>query len=125
MQNFFLILHLLIALARILTVLLQRSEGGGLGIGGGGGGNISGRPPASPIAKFTWWLSMAFLVTSLSLNWLARSDQGTGSVIDQLGVETAPSDGLALPPTDGLLPPTDGILPPPPVNDLVPPPPAE
>ena len=37
MENVVLVIHLLLALALIGTVLLQRSEGGGLGIGGGGG----------------------------------------------------------------------------------------
>jgi len=40
MNNVLLIVHLLVALAMIGVVLLQRSEGGGLGIGGGGGGGV-------------------------------------------------------------------------------------
>ena len=56
MQNVVLIIHLLLAVTLIGLVLLQRSEGGGLGMGGGGGGGgaMSGRAAASAITKLTW-----------------------------------------------------------------------
>ena len=97
MENIVLTVHLLIAVALILTVLLQRSEGGGLGIGGGGGGTMSGRPPASPMAKFTWLLAVAFIATSLSLVWISTQNAAGDSVIDRLGVE-AEDGSPALPP---------------------------
>ena len=57
-------IHLLIAFALIIVVLLQRSEGGGLGIGGGGGAGImTGRGAATALAKLTWLLGIAFVVT--------------------------------------------------------------
>ncbi|MDA9290992.1 preprotein translocase subunit SecG, partial [Amylibacter sp.] len=50
MQNVVLIIHLILSVSLIGIVLLQRSEGGGLGIGGGGGGNNGGgRPKAAPL----------------------------------------------------------------------------
>ncbi|MEM8788561.1 MAG: preprotein translocase subunit SecG [Pseudomonadota bacterium] len=110
METIVLTIHLLLALALIVTVLLQRSEGGGLGIGGGGG-VASGRPPASPIAKFTWALAVAFIVTSLALTWFSTRNSAGGSVIDRVGSETeAPADEAApaLPPALGgdLTPPS-------------------
>ena len=57
MQNVVLILHLIIAICLIATVLLQRSEGGALGIGGGGGGGVNARPRVTPVAKLTWGLA--------------------------------------------------------------------
>lgn len=102
MENIVLTIHLLLAVALILSVLLQRSEGGGLGIGGGGGGVMSGRPPTTPMAKVTWLLAIGFICTSLALTWFATQDSAGSSVIDRVGVET-PSNGttgggIALPP---------------------------
>ena len=54
MENVILIVHLIIAFCLIAIVLLQRSEGGGLGIGGGGGGVMSGRSAATALGKLTW-----------------------------------------------------------------------
>ena len=54
MQNVVLIVHLLLALSLIGVVLVQRSEGGGLGIGGGDGNPQAGRPPLTAMAKLTW-----------------------------------------------------------------------
>ncbi|MEQ3755364.1 MAG: preprotein translocase subunit SecG, partial [Planktomarina sp.] len=63
MQNVVLIIHLLLAISLIGLVLLQRSEGGGLGMGGGGagGGAMSGRAAASALTKLTWGLAIAFI----------------------------------------------------------------
>ncbi|MEM7614311.1 MAG: preprotein translocase subunit SecG [Pseudomonadota bacterium] len=122
MENVILIVHLLLALALIVSVLLQRSEGGGLGIGGGGGGTMSGRPPASPMAKFTWMLAIAFIITSLALTYYATQNASGASVIDRLGDGdgslTPPPVSPALPPALGggdLTPPspTDGPIVPP------------
>jgi len=67
MQNVVLIIHLLLAISLIGLVLLQRSEGGGLGMGGGaGGGAMSGRAAASALTKLTWGLAIAFICTSLA-----------------------------------------------------------
>ena len=59
MENVVLIIHLLLALALIGVVLLQRSEGGGLGMGGGGGA-MTGRAAATALGKVTWLLAAAF-----------------------------------------------------------------
>lgn len=83
MQNIVLVILLIIALALILIVLMQRSEGGGLGIGGGG--NMSGRPPASPLAKVTWALGAGFMAASLALTVIANNNAGSSSVIDRIG----------------------------------------
>lgn len=115
MENIVLTIHLLLAVALILSVLLQRSEGGGLGIGGGGGGVMSGRPPTTPMAKVTWLLAISFICTSLALTWIATKDSAGSSVIDRVGVEApaggSTGGGIALPPTlDG------GDLTPPPMT---------
>lgn len=120
MQNVVLIVHLLLALVLIGVVLLQRSEGGGLGIGGGDGNTSAGRPPLTAMAKLTWALAAAFIATSLTLTIIAAQQSATTSVLDRLGVPTAPSAPAApsLPAGDTLLPPTitDDTLAPPPAE---------
>ncbi len=81
MENVVLIVHLILALCLIGVVLLQRSEGGALGIGGGGGGLVSQRGAATALSKVTWVLAVGFLCTSITLTILAGG-QSTGSVFD-------------------------------------------
>ncbi|MXU65978.1 preprotein translocase subunit SecG [Oceanomicrobium pacificus] len=121
MENVVLVIHLLLALALIGTVLLQRSEGGGLGIGGGGGGGglMSGRAAATALTKLTWILAVAFLVTSLTLTIFSARNANTGSVIDRVEV-TEGDDNLAPPAPAGL----EGSLLPPSADDAPATPPA-
>ena len=112
MENVLLVIHLLLALALIGVVLLQRSEGGGLGMGsggGGGGGVMTGRQAANALTKLTWIFAIAFIATSISLTILAAQKSSGGSVMDRLGVP-APSAPAApgLPPASGLVPPPAG-----------------
>ncbi len=124
MANVLLIVQLILALALIGVVLMQRSEGGGLGIGGGGGGGgglMSGRGAATALSKVTWALATAFLVVCLILTILGAQESGDASVIDRLGTELPAREvdpslppalqGDLLPPgVDGgvVLPPADG-----------------
>ena len=91
MQNVVLIIHLILALSLIAVVLLQRSEGGGLGIGGGGMGPQAGRPPLTGLAKVTWGLAVAFICTSLVLTVISARNSADTSVLDRFGVELAPA----------------------------------
>ena len=120
MQNVVLIVHLLLALSLIGVVLMQRSEGGGLGIGGGDGAPGAGRPPLTAMAKLTWGLAIAFIATSLTLTIIAAQQSATTSVLDRLGVPTAPSA-----PAAPQLPASDSLLPPPAADDTLAPPPAD
>ena len=104
MQNVVLIIHLLLAVTLIGLVLLQRSEGGGLGIGGGGGA-MSGRAAASAMTKLTWILAIAFICTSLGLTILQVQKSSGSSVLDQLMPATEQIDG---PSAEDLLPPSAG-----------------
>lgn len=112
MENVILIVHLLLALGLIGVVLLQRSEGGGLGIGGGGGA-MSQRAPLSALGKLTWILAVGFICTSLTMTVLAARNASGTSILDRLGT-AAPADEAPVPaaPTlDGLDP--SQLLPPP------------
>ncbi len=110
MENVVLIIHLILALGLIGVVLLQRSEGGGLGIGGGGGGN-SGRPPATPMSKVTWILGAAFVVTSITLTIVSAQKSAGVSVLDRLTASPPAlnqNDDITAPSLDNLLPPAEG-----------------
>jgi len=111
MQNVVLIIHLVLALCLIGVVLLQRSEGGALGIGGGGGGLVSQRGAATALSKVTWGLAIGFLCTSLLLTVLA-SGGGTGSILENFQQQDGKISLPELPaPQSGngdLLPPAPG-----------------
>ena len=95
MQNVVLIIHLLLAISLIGLVLLQRSEGGGLGMGGGaggGGGAMSGRAAGSALTKLTWGLAIAFICTSLALTILQVQKSSGSSVLDQLIIHNLTSN---------------------------------
>ena len=85
-QNVILVIHLLIALAMIGVVLLQRSEGGALGIGGGGGGGggglMSSRAAANVLTRATTFLAAAFFLTSITLTWVSNQSTGGTSILD-------------------------------------------
>jgi preprotein translocase subunit SecG len=97
MTQVVLVIHLILAISMIGVVLLQRSEGGGLGIGGGGGGGgmagfLTGRGTASLLTRTTAILAAAFMVTSLLLAILAGSGSEPGSIIDDLPTAGAPAE---------------------------------
>ena len=115
MENVVLIVHLILALCLVGVVLLQRSEGGGLGMGGGGA--ISARGAATALGKLTWGFAIAFIATSLGLTVLAARNSADTSVLDRLGTPApvVEEPGPLLPGSDDLLPPVSG-------DPLVPPP---
>lgn len=90
MENVLLAIHTLIAIALVGVVLLQRSEGGALGIGGGGGGGgglFSSRAAGDLLTRATAILGAAFFLTSIALT-IVHSDRGSGSILDRM--EPAP-----------------------------------
>lgn len=96
MELFLLVAHILIVLALIGVILLQKSEGGALGIGGGGGGLVSNRSAANLLTRTTAILAALFILTSVSLALLANANRGDtgGSLLDAPAaapVETAPA----------------------------------
>jgi preprotein translocase subunit SecG len=90
MMTALLIFHLLVTIGLVSMVLLQRSEGGGLGIGGGGGGGgfMTTRGTANALTRATVTLAVLFFATSISLSILAGAQRGgaggTGSVTDSI-----------------------------------------
>jgi preprotein translocase subunit SecG len=80
------IVHMLIALALIGVIMLQKSEGGALGMGGGGmSGFMTGRSTANLLTRTTAILGAAFFATSILLVLLAQTTSGPRSIIDRGG----------------------------------------
>ncbi len=73
METIFLTIHTIVAIALVATILLQRSEGGALGIGSGSGGLMSARGAGDALTKTTKWLAIVFLANALFLGWLAAN----------------------------------------------------
>ena len=80
MQTVIIVVHLMIVATLIATVLLQKSEGGGLGMGGGAG-FMSSRGTANLLTRTTAVLAFGFFLTSLALSWIASYDRRPSSVI--------------------------------------------
>jgi preprotein translocase subunit SecG len=101
MQTVLLVIHLMIAASLVGVVLLQKSEGGALGIGGGGGGGfLTGRGQANLLTRVTAALALAFFASSISLSLVGKKVSPSGSVFDNSTVP-ASSSTPAAPTTDG------------------------
>ena len=94
MQTVILVIHLLLAVALVGVVLLQRSEGGGLGIGGGGG-LMSVRGTANLLTRITGILAGGFMVTSLVLAIMAGTRTEPRSILETPAGTTAPAQPAA------------------------------
>jgi preprotein translocase subunit SecG len=88
MQGFLIVVHLLIVIALVAVVLLQRSEGGALGIGGGGG-FMTGRGQANALSRATAILATLFFATSLIMSILAGWSRTPRSILDSAPSSTS------------------------------------
>jgi preprotein translocase subunit SecG len=102
MQTVVIVIHLMIVAAMIATVLLQKSEGGGLGMGGGAG-FMSSRGTANLLTRTTAVLAVGFFLTSLFLSWYASYDRKPSSMMGTPASQSQPA-GPATP----VSPPTSG-----------------
>ena len=93
MQTVLIVIHLMVVIGLIVTVLLQRSEGGALGIGGGGGtgGLFTGRGQANALTRATAVLAAIFFVTSVALTVLASYGRAPKSIFEGATPPTAPA----------------------------------
>jgi preprotein translocase subunit SecG len=116
METVLIVIHLMVVLALVGVVLLQRSEGGGLGIGGGSG-FMTARGAANALTRATAILAAAFFVTSLTLSIIARYGEKPIDILDRV---PATSDGAGkgvlnqLPGTTTPTPPSGNAEPTPP-----------
>jgi preprotein translocase subunit SecG len=90
---FLTVVQALIAAALVGVVLMQRSEGGGLGIGGSPSGALGARGAADFMTRATKWLAVAFVVLSIVLAALAVRESGVSTVSTTLDRNVAPASG--------------------------------
>jgi preprotein translocase subunit SecG len=84
LSNILIVAYLLIVLALIAVILLQRSEGGGLGMGtSSNNGLISVRGSANLLTRTTGILAALFFATAIGLTILSELDRGTDSILDR------------------------------------------
>jgi preprotein translocase subunit SecG len=97
MQTFVIVIHLMIVLAMIGLVLLQKSEGGGLGIGSSGG-FMTSRGTTNVLSRSTAILAACFFVSSLILSMLAGWNRNPGSILRTPGSAPVTAPGAPSPP---------------------------
>lgn len=109
MITFILVIHLMICIAMVALILLQRSEGGALGIGGGGG-MMSGRGSGNVLTRTTAYLAAAFFATSIALTVLAELRTTGPAIGDTPATEGRPS-APSLPDLQPIVPPAEPEVP--------------
>jgi len=83
MSTVLLIVQLIVSIILTGLILVQRSEGGALGIGGGGGGGLmSGRSATNSIARMTWILGTIFIINCLALSVVFNMENQNTSLLD-------------------------------------------
>ncbi len=99
METVLLVVHVIIALALIGMVLIQRSESDGFGLGSGGGSNfMTGRAAANFLTRTTAILATLFILNSLALGIIASRSSGGNSIVDR--IEKSQSTAPAVPESD-------------------------
>ena len=88
---FLTVIQALVAAALVGVILMQRSEGGGLGIGGSPTGMLSARGAADFLTRATKWLAVLFVLLSIALAALAVGEVGTGDLETTLDRNVAPA----------------------------------
>lgn len=102
MQTVVIVVHLMIVAVLIGSVLLQKSEGGGLGMGGGAG-FMSSRGTANLLTRTTAILAGIFFVTSMVLAWMAGANRQPASILGTAPATQSQPGGATpiAPPTSG------------------------
>jgi|AP12_2_1047962.scaffolds.fasta_scaffold17037_2 preprotein translocase subunit SecG len=101
METILVILHVCFAVTIVGLVLLQRSEGGGLGMGGGGGGGggmgglMSSRGTANLLTRATAIVAALFFASSLGLSILVANSSGPTSIVDEIPAATQATEPAA------------------------------
>lgn len=105
---FLTVVQAIVAAGLVAVILMQRSEGGGLGIGGGGspGGIMGARGAADFLTRSTRWLAILFVALSITLAAVAVDAGGSDDISTTLDRNVAPADPLAPATSDPLAPVT-------------------
>ena len=96
MQSVLIVIHILIVIALVAVVLLQRSEGGALGTGGGTSNFMTGRGQANALSRATAVLATMFFATSLLMSILSSWSRAPHSILERTSApapagQTAPT----------------------------------
>jgi len=92
MENFILVLNIFLAILLVVIVLLQKSEGGALGIGASQESFISSRSAGNLLTKATAIIATLFIITSISLTIMAQKGISTSSVLEKVEEKQDPSE---------------------------------
>ena len=84
MENFILVLNIILAIILVIIILLQKSEGGALGIGASQESFISSRSAGNLLTKATAIIATLFIITSILLTIMAKKEISTSSVLDKV-----------------------------------------
>jgi len=84
MENFILILNIILAFLLVIVILLQKSEGGALGIGASQESFISSRSAGNFLTKVTAILATLFIITSISLTIMSNQEISSSSVLEKV-----------------------------------------
>jgi len=92
MENLILVLNIILAILLVIVILLQKSEGGALGIGASQESFISSRSAGNFLTKVTAIIATLFIITSISLTIMAQKEISTSSVLEKVEEEQDPSE---------------------------------
>ena len=92
MENFILVLNIILAIFLIIVILLQKSEGGALGIGASQESLISSRSAGNLLTKATAIIATLFIITSISLTIISQKGISTSSVLEKIEEKKDPSE---------------------------------
>jgi len=92
MENFILVLNIILAILLVIVILLQKSEGGALGIGASQDSFMSSRSAGNLLTKATAIIATLFIITSISLTIMAQKEISTSSVLEKVEEKQDPSE---------------------------------
>ena len=92
MENFILVLNIILAIILVIVILLQKSEGGALGIGASQDSFISSRSAGNILTKATAIIATLFIITSILLTIIGQKEISTSSVLEKVEEKQDPSE---------------------------------
>ena len=92
MENFILVLNIILAILLVIVILLQKSEGGALGIGASQDSFMSSRTAGNLLTRATAIIATLFIITSISLTIIAQKEIPTTSVLEKVEEKQDPTE---------------------------------
>ena len=91
LQTLLLVIEIIVSVLLVIVVLMQRSEGGALGMGGGPSGFMTARGAGDLLTRTTWILAAIFFALIMALTLLAGHERGSASIVDRLKINANPA----------------------------------